>query len=129
MPVAFDEELPLAEHLASAMTRATGLQPYEYRSNNAHRIGTSRYVWTRNLLANRIYHCPVVYIEPYVMNNREVFERVQLGNYEGTRVISGTRRESIYREYANGVVAGLLSFYSTKKADAAQKAEASPVAR
>jgi hypothetical protein len=49
----------------------------------------------------------VVYIEPYVMNSQEVWDRVQAGNYEGRKVIDGKMRESIYEEYANAVLAGL----------------------
>ena len=80
----YAEELPVAEHIADSMAAATGLPPYQYITPNAIRVGNNPYVWARNLLANRLYECPVVYIEPYVMNSQEVWDRVQAGNYDGT---------------------------------------------
>jgi hypothetical protein len=45
------------------------------------------------------------------MNNQEVVDRVQLGDYAGRRNINGTPRESIYREYVRGVVDGIVAYY------------------
>ncbi|MFP4282125.1 MAG: hypothetical protein ACLFU2_05845 [Opitutales bacterium] len=59
-------EVPLARALAKAMEEATGLSPFRYRGPNAAAVGGSDYVWARNLLANRIYPAPVVYLEPWV---------------------------------------------------------------
>jgi hypothetical protein len=103
----YSEELPVANHIATALATASGLPPYHYTTPNAIRVGDNPYVWARDLLANRLYECPVVYIEPYVMNSQEVWDRVQAGNYEGRKVIDGKERESIYEEYANAVLAGL----------------------
>jgi hypothetical protein len=41
------------------------------------------------------------------MNNRTVYERIQLGDYEGTRDVNGTPMKSIFREYADSVADGL----------------------
>ena len=101
------EELPVAEHVANALAAATGLPPYQYTTGNATRLGPNPYIWSRNLLANRLYECPVIYIEPYVMNCHEVWARVQAGDYDGRKLIEGKMRESIYREYARAVAAGL----------------------
>ncbi len=106
-----DEEFSLAEKSALAMARRMQLPPYEYTTENIARIGSTGYVYARNLIATRLYRCPVVYFEPYVMNSDEVFWRVQEGDYEGIRFVNGTDRPSIYREYANGVVDGLLDYY------------------
>ena len=89
----------------------THLPAYEYTKDNALKVGTSGYVYARNLLATRLYQCPTVYLEPYVMNSREVFARVQAGDYEGTRSIEGKEQPSIFREYADAVVEGLLEYY------------------
>lgn len=107
----YDKEVAVSRAVASAMARATGLPPYTYTSDSAINVGGSPYIWARNLLANRLFECPVVYLEPYVMNNREVHDRIQLGDYRGRRNINGTPRESIYREYVRGVVDGLSSYY------------------
>ncbi len=103
----YSEELPVAEHVADSLAAATGLPPYQYTTGNATRVGDNPYIWARNLLANRLYECPVIYIEPYVMNSPEVWDRVQAGDYDGRKLIDGKVRESIYREYANAVANGL----------------------
>jgi N-acetylmuramoyl-L-alanine amidase len=107
----YDKELSVSRAVAQSMARATGLPPYTYTSDAAINVGGSPYIWARNLLANRLFECPVVYLEPYVMNNQEVNDRVQLGDYAGRRNINGTPRESIYREYVRGVVDGIVAYY------------------
>jgi hypothetical protein len=110
---AYDEELPLADTIAAAMSRETQLPPYEYpTTNSTTKIGTSGYVYARNLLATRLYRCPVVYCEPYVMNSKDAFARIQAGDYEGTRNVNGLERKSIFREYADSVADGLVEYYS-----------------
>jgi hypothetical protein len=109
---AYDEELPLADTIAGAMARETKLPPYEYpTTNSTTKVGTSGYVYARNLLATRLYRCPVVYCEPYVMNSNDVFARIQAGDYEGTRSVNGIERKSIFREYADSVADGLAEYY------------------
>ncbi len=110
----FSEELPLTNAIASVMARQTGLPPYTYQGNNVVRVGDSPYVWGRNLLANRLFTCPVVYVEPYVMNSRAAFARIQAGDYDGLRKIGGTSRKSIYKEYADAVTDGLVKYYSSR---------------
>ncbi len=109
---AYDEELSLADTIAGAMARETGLPPYEYpTTNNATKVGASGYVYARNLLATRLYRCPVVYCEPYVMNSKDAFARIQAGDYDEIRSVSGVDRKSIFREYADSVADGLAAYY------------------
>ena len=109
---AYDEELSLADTIAGAMGRETGLPPYEYpTTNNATKVGASGYVYARNLLATRLYRCPVVYCEPYVMNSKDAFARIQAGDYDGIRSVNGVDRKSIFREYADSVADGLAAYY------------------
>jgi len=113
---AYDEELPLADTIALAMARETGLPPYAYpTTNSTTKVGASGYVYARNLLATRLYRCPVVYCEPYVMNSNDVFARIQAGDYEGTRKINGVERKSIFREYADSLANGLVDYYSNAR--------------
>lgn len=110
---AYDEELPLADTIAGAMARETHLPAYEYpTANTVTKVGSTGYVYARNLLATRLYRCPVVYCEPYVMNSRDAFARIQAGDYEGLRNVNGIERKSIFREYADSAVAGLGEYYS-----------------
>lgn len=110
----YPTELALTNNIASKMARATGLPPYRYNSNSAIRVNSNPYIWARNLLANRLFHCPVVYVEPYVMNSRSAFARIQAGDYEGTRNFGGAMRRSIFREYADAVADGILAYYSNR---------------
>jgi hypothetical protein len=111
----YDEEINIADTVADAMAKATQLPPYQYTTDNVTKVGTSGYVYARNLVATRLYQCPVVYFEPYVMNNREVFTRIQAGDFDGTRLIDGIERPSIYREYVEGVVQGLVDYYRSAR--------------
>jgi hypothetical protein len=107
----YDEEIKIADTVAATMAKEMQLPPYQYTTDNVTKVGTSGYVYARNLVATRLYQCPVVYFEPYVMNNSEVFARVQAGDYDGTRPINGIERPSIYREYVDSVVEGLVEYY------------------
>lgn len=110
---AYDEELPLADTIAGVMAKETQLPSFQYPTTlSTTKVGSTGYVYARNLLATRLYRCPVVYCEPYVMNSREGFDRIQAGDYEGTRNIDGVERKSIFREYADSVRDGLAEYYS-----------------
>ena len=101
-------ELPVAESLAQALAQATRLPAVEYGVGGpAVRVGTNAYVYARNLAANRLIDSPVVFLEPYYMNNRIVYQRIQLGDYDGEQLVEGKPYRSIFREYADAVVAGL----------------------
>ncbi len=108
----YPEEVAAAGQVAAALAAATKLPPYEYTTGNAIRAGTSPYLWARNLLANRLYHAPVVFLEPYVMNSEVVWARVQAGDYEGELMVGGEMRKSLFREYADAVAEGLRDYYS-----------------
>lgn len=105
------EELAASVSVANAFAAATKLPPYVYTTPNAQQTAASPYVWTRNLLANRLYLAPVVFIEPYVMNSEELWSRVQAGEYEGERLVAGARRKCLVREYADAVAEGVANYY------------------
>jgi hypothetical protein len=110
---AYDEELAIADTVASSMAKATGLPAYQYPTTlTTTKVGSSGYVYARNLLATRLYRCPVVYCEPYVMNSKDGFARIEAGDYDGTKEINGVERKSIFREYADSVAEGLREYYS-----------------
>ncbi len=113
---AFDEELPIADAVATSMAKATGLPAYQYpTTQTTTKVGASGYVYARNLLATRLYRCPVVYCEPYVMNSKDAFARIEAGDYDGTKEINGVQRKSIFREYADSVAEGLADYYSNAR--------------
>ena len=107
------EEKILGMYMAHSLSLSTKLPAYEYSpgTSQARRIDGVPGLWARNLLANRLYQCPVIFLEPYVMNNKEVHDRVQLGDFEGTKLINGEEKKSIYREYADAVILALREYY------------------
>jgi N-acetylmuramoyl-L-alanine amidase len=105
------EELGASECVSRSLASATGLPPFVYHPPKAYPASSNPYLWIRNLLANRLFECPVVYCEPYVMNSRQVFNRIQLGDYRGLRRVNGVSIPSIYREYADAVAQGLADYY------------------
>ncbi|MBV8141485.1 MAG: N-acetylmuramoyl-L-alanine amidase, partial [Verrucomicrobia bacterium] len=107
----YAQELSCSESVARSMARITGLPPYRYSTSNAKSVGESGYVWARNLLANRLYQCPVIFIEAYVMNSQEFFARFQAGEYEGLRNFEGVMRPNVFEEYAEGVADGLAAYF------------------
>ncbi len=110
---AYDEELPIADTVATSMAKATGLPAYQYpTTQTTTKVGSSGYVYARNLLATRLYRCPVVYCEPYVMNSKDGYARIEAGDYEGIKEVNGVQRKSIFREYADSVADGLREYYS-----------------
>ena len=109
----YHEEVALAQSVAPAMAAATGLPAFRYPpfSNSAREIPGEPYIWARNLLANRLYECPVVFPEPYLMNSRDDYARLQAGDYAGLREINGRLRPSIFREYADSLTEGLKQHF------------------
>lgn len=111
------EETALATTTATAFVERTGMPPYIYFPGvgTARNVGGNPYLWARNLLANRIYHCPVVYYEPYVMNSQGDHARMIEGDYEGLREIAGKKQPSIFREYADAAALGLQRYYTVRR--------------
>ena len=114
----YREELPLAQAFATTFPEITGLPAYQYPATNpfALQIDNNPYLWARNLLANRLYNCPVIFFEPYTMNSPDFIERHRLGDYEGTKLINGEEKLSLYREYTEAIVQGLILRFEKKTA-------------
>lgn len=107
------EEAAISQVVAASFIEKTGLPPYLYEPNSSRAVNVAGnpYLWARNLLANRLYDCPVIFLEPYVMNSKQAYDRIQAGDYSGLREVAGGQRPSIFREYADAVVDGLASYY------------------
>ena len=112
-----EEEALLGTTIADVFVEQTRLLPFVYPLNapNARSVNDHPYVWARNLLANRIYDCPVIFMEPYVMNSTIDLPRLQVGDYEGEREISGTLQKSIFREYVDALSEGLARHYALRR--------------
>ena len=108
-----EEEMALGESVVTAFVAATRIPPFLYEPNSSRALNVrgNPYLWARNLLANRVYTAPVIFLEPYLMNGREDYQRIQAGDYEGVREVAGKPRPSIFREYADAVTEGLIRHY------------------
>jgi len=96
------EEIPLATAIATTFNNNANLPPYRYSfaSSTSQNIANHPNLWARNLLANRIYQCPVIFMEPYVMNSQPFITRYRKAPQE------------IYHEYALSVAQGIASYYA-----------------
>ena len=111
----YQTELELSDEISRTMKSETRLPAFHYDGTSGMSVNENELVWARNLLANRIFFCPVIFFEPYCMNHREIHARVQEGAYDGLREINGIYRKNIYQEYADGVTAGLVHYYRKKR--------------
>lgn len=112
-----EEEVLVGTHVADIFASISGLPPYCYPegSTNARSVKGHPYLWARNLLANRLYECPVIFMEPYVMNSTFDSPRLAAGDYDGTREINGRFLPSIFREYADALSRGLAGYYAANR--------------
>ncbi|MDA9923487.1 N-acetylmuramoyl-L-alanine amidase [Verrucomicrobiales bacterium] len=111
----YHEELAMADIVAKTMENETRLPAFHYDGKNGMAVNDNEFIWARNLLANRVFFCPVLFFEPYCMNHKEIHARVQEGEYPGLREINGVYRKNIYQEYADGITAGLVRYYRARR--------------
>jgi len=104
-------EIPLSSFVADSLANVSGLPAFNYGGRNASIQDNNPYLWARNLLANRLYVGPVVFLEAYCTNSREAYQRIQMGDFEGFRDIDGRKVQSLYAEYVTGVVEGIVDYY------------------
>jgi len=109
-----EEEALVGAAIGDTFAALTHLPPYTYSagSESALPVNGHPYLWARNLLANRLYQCPVIFMEPYVMNSTADSPRLQAGDYEGLRKINGKSQPSIFREYADSLTEALARHYA-----------------
>lgn len=105
------EEEALAKSIASELSIATRLPPFSYGDGSkiASPVRGSPYVWKRNLMATRLFHCPVVFLEPFVMNSREFVSAVRQAT---TSVRVSSAPADVFEQYAIGVYRGILRRYA-----------------
>jgi N-acetylmuramoyl-L-alanine amidase len=102
------------ELVGSQMLQALGYPPDDFNTSFSRQITSVPSVYARNLLANRLYHGPVIYCEGPYMNARDAYYRIIAGDYLGRRMIQGQSVPSIYREYALAVERGVLEYFNGK---------------
>ncbi|MEM6820579.1 MAG: N-acetylmuramoyl-L-alanine amidase [Verrucomicrobiota bacterium] len=112
----FENSSPLEIELATAITNEMKevwqIGPENYAGSGiAYQVSESPYVWSRNVVANRTFPGPVIFVEGPYMNDKETFYRLIAGDYDGIRTIRGKTYRSIFREFADGVADGLIDYY------------------
>jgi hypothetical protein len=83
-------------------------------SPSIHHVTDVPSVYARDLMANRLYHGPVIYCEGPYMNARDAYYRIIAGDYLGEKTIQGQSVPSIYRQYADSVEQGVLKYFGAK---------------
>jgi N-acetylmuramoyl-L-alanine amidase len=107
------EEEAISAAVADSMAQGWGFRPENYSSwDVAAKAGPNPYVWARNLLANRLFDGPTVFIEGPYMNDRVMFKRMIAGDYEGEKEIGGKPVRSLHREFADYIARGVITHYS-----------------
>ena len=105
-------ELGVGAAIGSRFREGWGFRPESYAgSGYSHATGVSPYVWYRNLIANRMFDGPVVFVEGPYMNDREMYRWIQAGEYEGTKPFAGRSRGNVFREYADLVADGVIGWF------------------
>ena len=108
-------ELAIGGAIGQQFKEKWGVPPENYAgSEYAHASGVSPYVWHRNLIANRLFRGPVIFVEGPYMNDRTTYGWIQAGAYEGSRRVGGRERQNIFREYADRVADGVLQWARTQ---------------
>jgi N-acetylmuramoyl-L-alanine amidase len=79
-------------------------------SNSMFRVSDSNYVYARNLAANRMFNGPVIFIEGPYMNDKDTYQRLIAGDYEGTQNINGKEVRSIFREFGEIIAEGVKNY-------------------
>jgi N-acetylmuramoyl-L-alanine amidase len=97
-------EQHLAESLSLSFSEITSMPTFSYKGPNALKVGEVPGVWARNLLANRIYRCPVVFLEPYLANSKITYPRIQ--NW-----LNDKPELSLIDEYSQAVLEGLRNWF------------------
>ncbi|MEM9445759.1 MAG: N-acetylmuramoyl-L-alanine amidase [Verrucomicrobiota bacterium] len=110
------KEIDMSEKIIEQLVKKWDVSPENYDSwPMANRVSENDYVWSRNLLANRLYPGPVIFIEGPYMNDKKTFNRLIQGDYEGIRIIDNIPQRSLFREFAEGIVDGIIKYYSSDK--------------
>jgi N-acetylmuramoyl-L-alanine amidase len=106
-----DRELEIGKYIGEAMEKTFAMPAENYLSSGySHPVGDHPYLWSRNLIANRIFPGPVLFVEGPYMNDRDTFYRIQAGDYEGVKTIRGKEYRSLFREFADSVAEGIIAY-------------------
>ncbi len=102
----------LGNIMSTVLAGVMQLPPATYEKQNAVLLDSDKpYVYARNLLILRMAECPTVLLEPYIVNSKPVYPRLQSALADRAEGNSPAN-DDILVEYANAVVAGVLKAYA-----------------
>lgn len=123
----YPHEVAAADTIAQQTAKAFRLGPETYKGWKAvQRVGPNPYVYARNLVANRVFRGPVIFVEGPYMNARDAYKWMEAGNYEGKKTFNGRKVENIMKVYAKAVAQGIVDYVQSdlyQKTDARLKAK------
>lgn len=100
-------EAIFAREVATEMDAQTEVEPFVYRGRRATALPGEQFVYSRNLMANRLFEAPVIYLEPWTLNSAAVYPWAAEGDYEGERGVDGRMTVSLPAAYARFVFDGI----------------------
>jgi len=110
-------EIEIADAITREMQAVMQMKPENYGDwSAANRVNDNPYIWSRNVIANRLFPGPVIFAEGAYMNDYDTFYRIQAGDYEGVKMIRGKEYPSLFREFADAMAEGLIKHYRQKRA-------------
>lgn len=111
-------EAEVAHNISQSFQAITGFPPVKYGNSKSTRqiLPEDPYIVARNISVSREHVGPVVVVEPYFMNEANTLKRLLALDYEGSRIVAGKPQISIFREYSEAVIQGILLAYAPEAA-------------
>lgn len=101
-------EIEVTKNIAFEFVKQKTIRPFVYLGKYASSVDKNPYIWSRNLLANRIYDAPVSYLEPFVANGKDTFE--WLNEVENSE---SKNRVSFVEFYSQNVAQGIIEYFNS----------------
>ncbi|MEM1059111.1 MAG: N-acetylmuramoyl-L-alanine amidase [Verrucomicrobiota bacterium] len=107
----YPHEVAAADAIAKQTAAKFRLGPEVYKNWNAvQQVGPNPYVYARNLVANRVFRGPVIFVEGPYMNAKDAYYWMEAGDYEGTKTFNGRKVPNIMKVYADAVAKGIVEY-------------------
>lgn len=107
----YPHEVAAADAIAKQTAKAFRLGPENYKGwKVVQRVGPNPYVYARNLVANRTFRGPVVFVEGPYMNAKDAYHWMEAGDYAGKKTFNGRQVENIMKVHANAVATGIVDY-------------------
>lgn len=103
-------EVNAVKDMVMSFSMTKPVAPFLYAGSYATNVDQNPFIWSRNLLANRLFNAPVIYLEPYVANSNEVIKWVMEGGENGK-----LEKSQFVLDYSKMVASGLTQYFERNK--------------